>query len=67
MKQLTKKQLNEQVLVTCYGKTESMRREDAIDEFYEGARCCDGCESERYWNIYSQLMDGEMHAYDEFY
>ena len=65
MKQLTKKQLNEQVQVTCYGKTETMRRKDAIDKFYEGARCCDGCESERYFNIYQQLMDGEMHAYDD--
>ena len=64
-KQLTKKQLNEKVQITCYGKTETMRRGDAIDFYLEGARCCEGCESERYFNIYCDLIDGAMVCSDE--
>ena len=51
--------------ITCYGKTETMRRGDAIDFYLEGARCCEGCESERYFNIYCDLIDGAMVCSDE--
>lgn len=65
MKQFTKKQLKEQVRVTCYGKTETMTREEAIDEYYEGMMCCDGSEAERYQTIYCQLMEGLTDVSDE--
>ena len=59
MKQLTKKQLAEQVTVTCYGRKETMTREQAIDKYFEGVCYCDGSERERYTNIYVKLMKGE--------
>lgn len=66
MKRLTKKQLNEQVLITCYGQKEKMRREDAIDFYLEGIGCSDGSERERYYAIYTQLMQGCKTATDEY-
>lgn len=64
MKQLTRKQLREQVTVTCYGKKETMSREAAIDKYYEAMIYCDGSEAERYQTIYCQLMDGFMDVSD---
>jgi len=58
MRHFTKKELQEKVRVTCYGQTETMTREKAIDEYYEGMVCCDGSEAERYQTIYCQLMAG---------
>ena len=47
------------VKVTCYGETKIWdSREDAIKHFLEGMTCCEGCERERYTNIYLQLIDG---------
>lgn len=51
--------------MTCYGKTETMTREEAIDEYYEGMMCCDGSEAERYQTIYCQLMEGLTDVSDE--
>lgn len=65
MARLTKKQLAEQVTVTCYRKTETMTRREAIKEFEEGMRCCDGSERDRYTTIYFQLMDGLSDVTDE--
>lgn len=65
MTRLTKKQLNETVTITCYGKTEQRKRGEAMDFYLEGARCCDGCEAERYFNIYCDLIDGLMVCSDE--
>ena len=59
MKRLTSKQLREKVKITCYNKTETMIREEAIEFYREGVMCCDGCEKERYMNILLQLLDGE--------
>lgn len=61
----TKKQLAEQVTVTCNRKTEKMTRGKAIDEFFEGMMCCDGSEAERYQTIYCQLMEGMTLVSDE--
>ena len=66
MKQLSKKQLAEQVTVTCYRRREVMTREQAIDEFYEGMMCCEGSEAERYQRIYCQLMEGLTEVSDEW-
>jgi hypothetical protein len=65
MKQLTKKQLAERVTVTCYGRKESMTREQAIDKYYEGMTCCDGSERDRYMTIYCQLLEGFRQVSDE--
>lgn len=64
MRQFTKKQLRQQVTVTCYGQKETMNREEAIDKYYEGMIVCDGSEAERYQSIYCQLMDGETEVSD---
>lgn len=53
------------VTVTCYGKTKTWERKDAIAFFLEGMRYCDGAERDRYTNIYLQLIDGAKEAYDE--
>lgn len=46
------------VTVTCYGDSQRMRRQDAI-EFYEEAQAnSDGCERERYLNVLEDLRNG---------
>lgn len=57
---LTKKQLNETVTVKCYGNEKKMKRSDAIDFYLEGAIMCEGAERDRYFNIYIDLIFGEM-------
>lgn len=52
------------VTIQCYGNIEKMKREDAIRQYLNWARCCEGCETWRYFNIYCQLLDGEMFCYD---
>lgn len=66
MKHFTKKELKQEVTVTCYGQTETMTREEAIDEYYEGMMCCEGSEGERYKSIYCQLMNGDTNVSDEY-
>jgi hypothetical protein len=58
MRRFTKKQLQEEVKVTCYRQTETMTRGEAIREYYEAMLYCEGSEGERYTNIYLQLMEG---------
>ena len=65
MRQFTKKQLAEQVTVTCYRQKQKMTREEAIDMYYEGMLCCEGSEGERYQTIYCQLMEGLPNVSDE--
>ena len=65
MRQFTKAELSEKVTVTCYRQTETMTREQAIDEYYEGMMMCDGSEAERYQTIYCQLMEGLTEVSDE--
>lgn len=64
---LTKKQQEETVKVTCYGKTKAYKRKDAIAFFREGMLCCDPESSEfsRYEHIHSHLMAGALEVSDE--
>lgn len=64
MKHFTKKQLQEEVTVTCYNETEKMTRGKAIDFYFEGMMCCEGSEGERYKTIYCQLMEGKTNVSD---
>lgn len=61
----TKKQLSQKVSVKCYRKVEKMTRAEALKTYYDGMICCDGSESERYANIFSQLLAGEKFVSDE--
>lgn len=61
---LTKKQLAEQVKILCYNEWETMTRQEGIEKYYEGMLCCEGCERDRYTNIYCQLIEGAKVAYD---
>ena len=58
MNQLTKKQMQDFVTIICYGQPEIMRRDEAIDKYYEGMMFCEGSERDRYTEIYCQLMEG---------
>lgn len=64
MIKFTKKEMKEMVSVTCYGITETMTRQKALEKYREGAACCDGSEAERYSTIVMQLLDGETECYD---
>ncbi len=66
MKTFTKKELQAKVKVTCYGKTRTMTRGEAIDYFLVGAECCDGSEADRYMTIYIQLMKGLTEVSDQY-
>ena len=56
--------INDIVIITCYGQTETMHRQDAIAEYQEAMMCCEGSEAERYSNIYFQLLEGRKHCSD---
>ena len=64
MIKFTKKEMNEIVSITCYGRTERMTRRAGLEKYSEGASVCDGSEAERYSNIVMQLLDGETECYD---
>ena len=49
---------NDIVYVTCYGKREKYKRQDAIDFYLEAMHCSEGSERERYTNVYLGLLDG---------
>ena len=53
------------VTIICYRQKEIMSRKKAIKEYFEAMVCCDGSESERYANIYQQLMMGYKVCSDE--
>ncbi len=52
------------VKITCYGKTKEYTRKQALKEFREAIRCCEGSERDRYVNIVCQLEDGETVCVD---
>lgn len=64
IKNLTEEKLNERVMVTSYRNTETLTRGEALNKYFEGAVVCDGCESERYFFIVTQLLEGHVHCYD---
>ena len=57
----------DKVVIICYDRAETWnKRENALAFYREGARCCEGCEKERYANIVLDLLDGEKVATDGF-
>lgn len=57
----------DKVKITCYGKTETMERNEAIKFYRECADWSEGSERERYVNILFGLMDGLNEVTDELY
>lgn len=55
------------VKITCYGKTETMERKDAIAEYTEAMAWSDGSERDRYVNIFLGLISGTTEVSDEVY
>ena len=58
--------MKDMVKVTCYGKTETMERKDAISKFSECIMWSDGSEMERYAMILAGLTHGETEVSDEW-
>ena len=56
---MRRNQMDDKVTITCYGKTRTMTRKDAIQFYMEGMCECDGSERERYTSIYCQLVSGQ--------
>ena len=67
MARLTKKQMAEQVTVTCYRQTKTITRGEALAFYQEGMMCCDpgSSECERYTTIVCRLMDGLTEVTDD--
>lgn len=65
MNGLAVNKLNEIVTVRCYRRTRKMRRRNAMQFFYEGMKCSEGSEHERYETIFFQLLEGCMECSDE--
>ena len=57
--------MNDLVRITCYGKTETMERAEAIRFYREGVESCDGAERNRYVNILMDLLDGKTECNDK--
>lgn len=53
------------VKVTCYGKTEVMKREDALLKYLECMACSEGSERSRYVDVYLDLITGKTICSDE--
>ena len=56
---------NDEVEITCYGKTETMKRQEAITLYKEAMEASEGSERDRYTNIYLGLMAGATVVLDE--
>ena len=54
------------VTITCYGKTETMDRSAALSFYTEGAAFCDGSEADRYASIVYGLKNGFTECNDEW-
>lgn len=65
MSGLALNKLNEQVTVTCYGRSETSTRREALEEYYEGMKCSEGAEHERYETIFFQLLEGYVECSDQ--
>ena len=55
---------NDLVTITCYGKTEKMKRRKALDFYLDCMMNSEGSEHDRYSNIYEQLMCGYTECCD---
>lgn len=62
---LLKCNMDDIVTVTCYRRTKRMKRKKALEFYYEGMRCSEGSEHDRYETIFFQLAEGAMEASDE--
>ena len=57
--------MDKKIVVICYNQIETWNDRQMAMDFYEDcARNCEGCERERYLNIYWDLKDGEDYASD---
>ena len=65
MNGLALNKLNEQVTVTCYNRTEKKTRREALAKYYEGMKCSEGSEHERYETIFFQLLEGYTECSDQ--
>lgn len=52
------------VTITCYGKTESRDRNEAMQFYMDCAQNSEGHERNRYFNILTDLMDGKTKCSD---
>ena len=52
------------VKITCYNRTETMEREDAIAKYVEAMAWSDGSERDRYVNVYLGLISGATEVSD---
>ena len=55
----------DKVKITCYGKTDVMERSKAIRFYRDCMDNSEGCERERYVNIFLGLIDGLTEVSDE--
>lgn len=53
------------VKITCYGKTKTYERKEAISHFLECMMFSDGSEQNRYTRIYTALICGFKEITDE--
>lgn len=58
--------MNDIVTITCYGKVEKRRRDEAIAFYSEGIMCCEGSERDRYTSIVMGLQQGFKVVDDEW-
>ena len=54
------------VKVTCYGRTETLTRNEALRKYSEAILGSDGSERDRYAQIVAELVDGWSTVSDEF-
>ena len=57
--------MDDEVTIICYRQEEKMTRREGLEKYFEGMMYCEGCERERYTNIFQQLMMGAMVCCDE--
>lgn len=57
--------LNETVYVECYNMQDKMTRRAALEKYYEGMKCSEGAEHERYETIFFQLLEGYTECSDQ--
>ena len=65
MNGLALNKLNEKVTTTCYNKTETKTRREALEKYYNFMKHSEGSEHERYETIFFQLLEGYIECSDE--
>lgn len=60
------KKAAEPIVIKCYNNYDLCKdRQKALKFYREAAWCCDGCEKERYTNIYMLLEEGYNYVTDD--